>query len=82
MISSAKARPFRLTIVHPCVGRFAGMKKYIRTWQMEPLPAAMIAALTPSGVEKRFYDDRFEAIPYDEPTDLVALSVETYTAKR
>jgi len=42
----------------------------------------MIAALTPAGVEKRFYDDRFEAIPYDEPTDLVALSVETYTAKR
>jgi radical SAM superfamily enzyme YgiQ (UPF0313 family) len=82
MIASGKAQPFRLTIVHPCVGRYAGMKKYIRTWQMEPLPAAMISALTPAGVAKRFYDDRFEQIPYDEPTDLVALSVETYTAKR
>ena len=30
----------------------------------------------------RFYDDRMEVIPYDEPTDLVAISVETYTAKR
>src|SRR2546430_7542423 len=30
----------------------------------------------------RFYDDRTESIPFDEPTDLVALSVETYTAKR
>ena len=30
----------------------------------------------------RFYDDRMEAIPFDEPTDLVAISVETYTAKR
>jgi radical SAM superfamily enzyme YgiQ (UPF0313 family) len=82
MIAPAKPKPFRVTIVHPCVGRYAGMKKYIRTWQMEPLPAAMIAALTPADVEKRFYDDRFEAIPYDEPTDLVAMSVETYTAKR
>src|SRR5262245_21109022 len=82
MIASGKRRPFRLTIIHPCVGRFAGMKRYIRTWQMEPLPAAMIAALTPPDVEKCFSDDRFEAIPYDEPTDLVAMSVETYTAKR
>jgi radical SAM superfamily enzyme YgiQ (UPF0313 family) len=76
------ARPFRLTIVHPCVGRRAGMKRYIRTWQMMPLPAAAVAAMTPPGVEKRFYDDRLEAIPYDEPTDLVAISVETYTARR
>ena len=49
---------------------------------MQPIPAALIAALTPSDVEKKFYDDRLEPIPYDEPTDLVAISVETYTAKR
>ena len=28
------------------------------------------------------YDDRLESIPYDEPTDLVAMTVETYTARR
>jgi radical SAM superfamily enzyme YgiQ (UPF0313 family) len=82
MIAPARPRPFRLTIVHPCVGRFPNMKRYIRTWRMEPIPAALIAALTPPGVEKRFYDDRLEPIPFDEPTDLVAISVETYTAKR
>ncbi len=82
MIAPERSRPFRLTIVHPCVGRFVGMKRYIRTWRMEPIPAAIIAALTPPDVEKRFYDDRLEPIPYDEPTDLVAISVETYTAKR
>jgi radical SAM superfamily enzyme YgiQ (UPF0313 family) len=76
------SRPFRLTIIHPCVGRRAGDRKYLKTWQMEPLPAAMIAALTPGDVEKRFYDDRFEFIPFDEPTDLVAISIETYTARR
>ena len=58
------------------------MTRYIRTWRMEPIPAAMVAALAPPDVEKRFYDDRLEAIPFDEPTDLVAISVETYTAKR
>lgn len=71
----------RLTIVHPCIGRRIG-EPYIRTWQMEPLAPAVLAGLTPADVQVRFYDDRMEHIPYDEPTDLVALSVETYTAKR
>jgi radical SAM superfamily enzyme YgiQ (UPF0313 family) len=71
----------RLTIIHPCIGRRPG-QKYIRTWQMEPLPAATVAGLTPKGVDVKFYDDRMEVIPFDEPTDLVAISVETYTAKR
>lgn len=71
----------RLTLVHPCIGRRKG-QVYMRLWQMEPLPPAAIAGLTPPGVEIRFYDDRMERIPYDEPTDLVGISVETYTAKR
>ncbi|HXB58201.1 MAG TPA: radical SAM protein [Candidatus Acidoferrales bacterium] len=71
----------KLTIIHPCIGRKPG-QKYIRTWQMEALPAATLAGLTPKDVEVRFYDDRMEAIPFDESTDLVAISVETYTAKR
>lgn len=54
----------------------------MRTWQMEPLPPATIAGLTPPEVDIRFHDDRIEPIPYDAPTDLVAISVETYTAKR
>ena len=33
-------------------------------------------------IEVAFFDDRLESIPYDQPTDLVAISVETYTAKR
>jgi radical SAM superfamily enzyme YgiQ (UPF0313 family) len=71
----------RLTLIHPTIGRKAG-QKYIRSWQMEPLPPAMIAGLTPKEVDIRFYDDRMETIPYDQPTDLVAISVETYTARR
>lgn len=71
----------RLTLIHPAIGHRAG-EDYIRSWQMEPLPAAALAGLTPRDVDVRFYDDRLEAIPYDEPTDAVALSVETYTARR
>jgi radical SAM superfamily enzyme YgiQ (UPF0313 family) len=73
----------RLTLVHPCIGRRPG-QPYIRSWQMEPLAPATIAGLTPRDreTEIRFYDDRTENIPFEEPTDLVAMSVETYTAKR
>jgi radical SAM superfamily enzyme YgiQ (UPF0313 family) len=71
----------KLTLIQPCVGRRIG-QKYLKGWQMEPLPLAAIAGLTPPSVEIAFYDDRMEPIPFDEPTDLVAISVETYTAKR
>jgi hypothetical protein len=79
---AAATAPFRLTIIHPCIGRRRGERDYVRTWQMEPLPAATLAGLTPPDVLTRFYDDRMETIPFDEPTDLVAMSVETYTARR
>jgi radical SAM superfamily enzyme YgiQ (UPF0313 family) len=71
----------RLTLVHPAIGRKPG-QDYIRSWQMEPLPIAAIAGLTPSDVDIAFYDDRLEKIDFDRPADLVAIPVETYTAKR
>jgi radical SAM superfamily enzyme YgiQ (UPF0313 family) len=71
----------KLTIIYPAVGK-APDGKYLRAWQMQPLPSAQIAALTPDDVEVVFYDDRMEAIPFDEPTDAVAMGIETYTAKR
>ena len=71
----------RLTLVQPAIGRKPG-ESYMRTWQMEPLPIAALAALTPPGVEIAFHDDRMEAIPFDRPADLVAIPIETYTAKR
>jgi radical SAM superfamily enzyme YgiQ (UPF0313 family) len=49
---------------------------------LEPLVFAILARLTPPDVELAFYDDRLEPIPFDEPTDVVALTVETFTAKR
>ncbi|MEN8201968.1 MAG: radical SAM protein [Bacteroidota bacterium] len=49
---------------------------------MEPHVFALIAAMTPPDVELVLHDDRIEDIPYDEAVDLVAITVETYTAKR
>ena len=71
----------RMTLIHPAIGHRAG-ENYIRTWQMEPLSVAAIVGLTPPEVELCFHDDRMETIPFDEPTDVVVMSVETYTAKR
>ncbi len=71
----------RLTLIHPCIGRRIGQPP-IRSWQMEPLAPAVISALTPREVERVFYNDILERIPFDEPTDLVAMNVEAYTARR
>ena len=49
---------------------------------MEPLVFAILAGLTPPDVELAFFDERLEPIPDDHDTDLVALTVETYTARR
>jgi radical SAM superfamily enzyme YgiQ (UPF0313 family) len=42
----------------------------------------ILAARAPKDFDVRFYDDRVEKIPLDEPADLVAMSVETFTARR
>ena len=71
----------KITFVHPSIGRRVG-ENYMRTWQMESLPIAALSALTPSDIETEFFDDRMEPINFDSPTDLVAIPIETYTAKR
>ncbi|WP_137128459.1 radical SAM protein [Roseomonas sp. HF4] len=49
---------------------------------MEVLAFAILKALTPPDVETVLYDERLEPIPYSEDTDLVAMTVETFTARR
>jgi radical SAM superfamily enzyme YgiQ (UPF0313 family) len=65
----------------PAVGQKQG-EGYVDSWKMEPLSMAVLAGLTPDDIEVNFYDDRLEVIPYNEKTDLVAINVETYTARR
>lgn len=52
----------KITLIRPNIAR------------MEPLALGVLAALTPPDVEVVRYDERLEPIPYDESTDLAAIS--------
>lgn len=71
----------KITFIQPAIGKKKN-EKYIGTWKMEPLTIAVLKSLVPPAFETVFFDDRIELIDYNTPTDLVVLSVETYTAKR
>jgi len=49
---------------------------------MQPLVFAILAALTQSEHQISFYDENLESDIFDYETDLVAMTVETYTARR
>lgn len=74
-------RRVRITFIYPNLGS-TGDRPYQPKGRMEPLAFAVLAGLTPPDVELRFYDDRIESVPFDEPTDLVGISVETFAARR
>lgn len=71
----------RITLIKPNIGRMES-GPYVDEGRMEPLNLGVLAALTPPDAEVRLYDDRMEAIPYDEATDLVGITTETYNARR
>lgn len=70
-----------VTYIKPKIGR-RETDDYIDEGRMEPLQLAVLAGMIPSETGATLYDDRFEPIDYDRPTDLVALTVETFTARR
>jgi len=72
----------KVTFILPAIGKKKG-QPYIKTWQrLEPTTISTLKALTPPEVETEFFDDRNELIDYHTRTDLVAISVEVYTARR
>lgn len=71
----------KVTFILPAIGRKKG-DKYLKSWLMEPLTIAVMNTLLPEDVEREFYDDRIESIDYDTDTDIVMITVETYTAQR
>jgi radical SAM superfamily enzyme YgiQ (UPF0313 family) len=66
----------RITFINP------NMANYRSGDAMQPLVFAILKSLTPPGFEITFFDDRIEDIDYDHPTDLVAISVGTFTARQ
>ncbi len=71
----------RLTLIYPAIGRKPG-KPFVRSWQLQPLAIARLAAMTPREWQVTFMDDRVEPIDYGIATDLVGISIETYSSKR
>ncbi|MEW5871288.1 MAG: radical SAM protein [Chloroflexota bacterium] len=47
-----------------------------------PLSLLMLAAVTPPGIEVQLVDERLETLDFDDPVDLVGVSVVTYAAPR
>ena len=71
----------KVTLIKPNIGRMKH-SLYIDEGRMEPLQLGVLAGMTPPDIEVALVDDRCEPVPYDEPTDLAAITVETYTARR
>ncbi|HVE52767.1 MAG TPA: radical SAM protein [Ramlibacter sp.] len=65
----------KLLLLRPNLG------DYRSTDAMPPLAMGILAARSP-GWDVRFHDEKAEPLPLDAPADLVALSVETFTARR
>lgn len=71
----------KITFIKPNIGR-REHSLYVDQGRMEPLMLGILAGMTPPDVDVALYDDRMETVPFDEPTDLAAITVETYTARR
>jgi radical SAM superfamily enzyme YgiQ (UPF0313 family) len=71
----------QVTLIKPTLGRLED-RPFVDEARMEPLQLGVLGGLTPPGVDVRLFDDRVDAIDYDEPTDLVAITVEAFTARR
>jgi len=72
----------QVTFIKPTLGCLSEGDRFVDEGRMEPLSLGVLAGLTPPGVDCRLFDDRIDEIDYDEPTDLVAINVETFTARR
>lgn len=66
----------RIAFIRPNLGDFRSSDA------MTPLAFGILAARTPPHIETVLLDERLEAIPLDARFDLIALTVETFTARR
>lgn len=71
----------RITLIRPGYGELIDGYR-LDDGRMEPLALAILAGLLPPDCEPVLVDDRVEPVPFDAPTGLVAISVDTFTARR
>jgi radical SAM superfamily enzyme YgiQ (UPF0313 family) len=66
----------RIAFIRPNLGDFRSSDA------MTPLVFGILAARTPPDIDTALFDERLEPVPLREDFDLVALTVETFTARR
>ena len=71
----------RIAFVKPSLGEQRG-RPYRTPAVLEPVVAALVAGQTPEDIELHFHDERLAEIDFHQKYDLVAISVETFTALR
>lgn len=66
----------QITLIRPNIGNFRSKDA------LTPLSIAILAARTPKEIRLNFYDERVEELLFEDTPDLVAITVETFTARR
>jgi radical SAM superfamily enzyme YgiQ (UPF0313 family) len=71
----------KITLIKPSLGNvITGYN--INDGSMQPLQLAIIAGLVEAPDNVVMYDDRLEKIPFDDQTDLVCITVDSFSARR
>jgi radical SAM superfamily enzyme YgiQ (UPF0313 family) len=71
----------KILLVRPNIGRLHD-GPFIDEARMEPLELGVLATLTPPKHELTMCDERVDSLPLEQSFDLVAISVQIYTARR
>ncbi|MDP2236787.1 MAG: radical SAM protein [Bacteroidales bacterium] len=71
----------KITLIKPGLGHIISGYN-LNEGSMEPLQLAIIAGLVNEPDHAIMYDDRLEPIPFDEETDLVCITVDSFSAGR
>ena len=76
----------RILLIAPASGHWRGLGRRRlfngRTFRFSMLSLLSVAALTPGGHTVRLIDEQLDEVPWDEPVDLVGITVMTATAPR
>ena len=66
----------KITLIRPNMGAYRSKDA------LTPLSIGILAARTPKDIELSFFDERVEELLFEDIPDLVAITVETFTANR
>lgn len=71
----------KITLIKPGLGKIISGYN-LNEGSMEPLQLAIIAGLVEEPDEVVLFDDRLEEIPFDQKSDIAAITVDSFSARR